>query len=323
MKINKFQLFFLFFLFLALFLLFRDSQQAWQIISDIQYWLIVIAVLFSCADVCFDFYSWYYYLKVSDKLLFQNNLCADSQRLKKSFLIFLAGFATDLLPAKMGTFSRPILLKKIQHLPLRFGAAIQFNALFADFSAAALIAVVGLILLNYEFSVLMLTILFTLFMLGFFIFVFKFSLMQAIIQRLIRPFFPPEAAFGIADLQQATMKLLHPKHLIITINTKLFSWACMGISLYLILHSIGYDLHWSETIFIVTISAIVGVISMLPGGLGVTDASLVGFLVFMDIPTDIAVFVVFIYRLISFWSWVLIGNVSGQYLLGTVREKNG
>ena len=323
MRLNKFQLFFIFFLILAIFLLFQDGIQSWQLISHINYWLISSAIFFSIADVCFDFFSWYYYLNETEKKLLNNQPSPYQKNFKTSFLVFLAGFATDLLPAKMGTFSRPMLLKKVQHLPLRLGAAIQFNALFADFCAAAIIAIIGLLLMNYEFSILILTIIFILLMVGIFILTFKFSQMQALVQRLIRPFFPPEAAFGITDLQIATLQLLKPNHLLVTINTKLFSWCCMGLSLYLILHSLGYDLHWSETIFIVTISAIVGVISMLPGGIGVTDASLVGFLVYLSIPTDIAVFIIFIYRLISFWFWVLVGNATGQFLLGSLRDENG
>jgi len=313
MRLNKLQLFFLFFLALAVYLLFQDSQQAWQLISQVNYTFLLLAFTFSIADVCFDFFSWFYYLKESEKQLLENRILNPPATYKKHFsislLVFLAGFATDLLPAKMGTlgtFSRPILLKKIQHLPLRYGAAIQFNALLADFCAAAVIAIIGLLLMNYELNILFLTLIFVFLMVGLFIFAFNFSQMQALIQRLIRPFFPPEAAFGIADLQKATLKLLKPRHLLVTINAKFISWCSMGIALYLILNSLGYELHWSETIFIVTISAIIGVISMLPGGLGVTDASLVGFLVYLNIPADIAVFVVFIYRLISFWFWVLV-----------------
>ncbi len=62
--------------------------------------------------------------------------------------------------------------------------------------------------------------------------------------------------------------------------------------------------------FSYSFSTIVGAISMLPGGLGLTEGSLTFLLVQKKVPVDISVATTFIIRVVTLWFAVLVGIVS-------------
>jgi uncharacterized protein (TIRG00374 family) len=65
-----------------------------------------------------------------------------------------------------------------------------------------------------------------------------------------------------------------------------------------------------SAVFIYGFSTIAGSIAMLPGGLGVTEASLTGLMILMKIPKDVSVAATFIIRVATLWFAVLIGIVA-------------
>ena len=65
-----------------------------------------------------------------------------------------------------------------------------------------------------------------------------------------------------------------------------------------------------SAVFIYGFSTIIGSIAMLPGGLGLTEASLTGLMVFLKIPKDVSVASTFIIRIATLWFSVAVGIVS-------------
>ncbi len=317
---------------------------------NIAYEWLYLAFFFSILDNFFDYKSWLHYLNkslakiakrnnISDKNLRDKNLKDKNLRnknlrnknlrnknlrnknLRKEYSnrlipsIFVASFASDLLPAKMGTFSRPFLLKSFFGLRLRDGFAIHFNALFSDFSVATIICLAGLFYWGYTFFNILFIIICVMAILASLFLLLKSSSLQGFIQRGIRLFYPIEAVVGITDLQNATYQLFTKYDFLITLLIKLFSWIAMGSCLFSVLQAFGHEVKLIECIFMVTVSSILGVLSFLPGGLIIAEATLLGFLSVLKVPMDLAIVSVFIYRLFSFWIWVLIGNLVAQFSL--------
>jgi uncharacterized protein (TIRG00374 family) len=292
---------------------------------DIAYEWLYLAFFFSILDNFFDYKSWLHYFNkclvktgkqnnISDKNLRGKNLREkNSNRLIPS--IFVASFASDLFPAKMGTFSRPFLLKSFFGLRLRDGIAIHFNALFSDFSVATIICLAGLFYWGYTIFNIVFIIICLMAILASLLLLLKSSSLQGLIQRAIRLFYPIEAVVGITDLQNATYQLFTKHDFLITLLIKLFSWIAMGSCLFSVLQAFGLEVKLIECIFMVTVSSILGILSFLPGGLIIAEATLLGFLSVLKIPMDLAIVSVFIYRLFSFWIWVLIGNLVAQFSL--------
>jgi uncharacterized protein (TIRG00374 family) len=90
----------------------------------------------------------------------------------------------------------------------------------------------------------------------------------------------------------------------------LVAWGfeCLGYYIVLENFNINFGLLWA--FFSYSFSTIVGAISMLPGGLGITEGSLTFLLVEKKVPTDIAVATTFIIRVVTLWFAVLVGLIS-------------
>lgn len=296
---------FLIFLTITVTLIVRDAKNNWHIIENITLWLLAPAVFFSILDTTVDFLVWYFYLtRVTTK-----------PKIYSSFLIFFAGFATDIVPAKMGAFSRAFFLLTVNGMPIRKGMAVQLNSFLVDFCAAVLIGSLTLIVLQFWVATLSI-IVFAIFILFIFFRLLKYDNLQPFIQRLIRRFVPSEMASGISEVHQAIVSLLKVRYWLLLIPFKGLSWFFMGMVLFYISTAFDQPLSICECVVATTLSSLCGTFSMIPYGIAVTEASLVGFQVFFHVPVDISVMVALIYRSLVSWNWLLFGNIIAQFMIG-------
>ncbi len=294
---------FLVFLVLAVTLIVRDGMRNWTVAGNAEWRLLLPAIAFSMMDVVIDFLVWLFFLaRVHGGIA-----------LSSAFTIFLSGYATDLAPAKLGAFSRPFFLKIVEGVPLRLGISVQVNALFVDFCAAVFIAILGLLALRLWTTAAIIAVI-SLLILALFILILRRGQLQSFLQRTIRRFVPAEMALGVAELQEAINALLRPRYSFPLMAAKMLSWLAMGMVLFFVSRIFGYPLTWIESLFVVTVSSLFGTFSLIPNGLGVTEASLVGFQVYLNIPLEAAVMVAFTFRGVASWSWILIGNVTGYFM---------
>ncbi len=74
--------------------------------------------------------------------------------------------------------------------------------------------------------------------------------------------------------------------------------------------------------FIYGFSTLIGAIAMLPGGLGVTEASITGLLVILKIPKDISAASTIIIRIATLWFAVILGVIAVLIYEKTTDIKN-
>jgi len=314
---KKIYLIFLLFLVLAVYLFFKDGWEAWQQLKKIEFLYIFYALLINMLCVSLDFLNWFYYLK----LLLSKKI---TWSLKKSIAIHLAGFSVDILPAKVGTFSRAVLLKHLYNIPKRRGFAIQASALLTDLMAALVVSgITALIAVEVvEKNLINLWIILLLFF-GIAIIVIKRQALgiKKLFTWLFNTFLKASHQESIQGAKKDFLSLFTLSNLKLTLSIKLFSWCLLGCSFYLLLIGFGYSVNLPQTILAVSLSAIVGGLSMLPGGLGTTDLSLLGFAIVWGIPAEQALLIVFCYRLISFWYLLFIGNLVSQFILLSGKQQ--
>jgi|GEM_PF-2053905 len=316
MSINKIYIFFLLFFGLAVYLFFKDSLAIWNDLSMMNFQFIIYGFLVNLLCVSLDFFNWMFYLKnLPSEKIFQNN---DLFPLKKFLSIHLAGFSIDILPAKVGTFSRAILLNHLCHIPKRKGFAVQGSALLTDLIAAVIISsIMAFIVIDISNQQLQL--------LGIILFITSIALLigfkyqgfglKKFAHYIFASLLKSTHQESIKATKNQFLALFTLKNLRYTLSIKLLSWCLLGVSFALVLYAFGYSIDLQKTILAVSVSAIIGGLSMLPGGLGTTDLSLFGFCILWNIPTEISVLIVFSYRLISFWYLIFVGNLISQYLL--------
>jgi uncharacterized protein (TIRG00374 family) len=87
-------------------------------------------------------------------------------------------------------------------------------------------------------------------------------------------------------------------------------WFSEGFSLYLLAHALGAHVHAMVCVFIFSFSMIVGAISILPGGLGSTEATMAGLLVLQGVPLQTAIFATAMVRITTLWFAVCLGMLA-------------
>ena len=72
----------------------------------------------------------------------------------------------------------------------------------------------------------------------------------------------------------SSLSLLSPKPLIIGVLLSTVSWFLEGYCFYLVTIGLDVEILIIDAIFIFAFSSVIGIASMLPGGLGTTDGSI-------------------------------------------------
>ena len=90
----------------------------------------------------------------------------------------------------------------------------------------------------------------------------------------------------------------------------LFSWGLEGLSFFLLIKSLNFDISLLTATFIHTTSGFLGALTMLPGGLVFTEAITVSFLKLQTIPLDYGIPITSIIRLMTLWYITFLGTIS-------------
>lgn len=263
-------------------------------------WLPVILSL-SFMNYIFRFLKWHYYVKILEISL----------TLKSSFLIFLSAFTMSVTPGKMGEVLKSYLLKEENGTPISKSAPIVLAERLTDFISIVLLCLLGSIVFNYGQSliiiigiVFVITIIllsmrnFSLKIIGF---LEKFKFLYKHIQK-------------IHTAYNSVYSMLRPKPLLIATFISLISWFFECLGFYLVINIFAKPLNLEVSIlsatFIYAFSTLIGAVAMLPGGVGMTEASLTGLLMFSKIPKDISVASTIMIRLATLWFAVFVGIIA-------------
>jgi len=74
--------------------------------------------------------------------------------------------------------------------------------------------------------------------------------------------------------------------------------------------SFGYQIHWGVLIFGYSLASLLGMLSFIPGGLGVTEGSMGLLYSGLGVPATLALMSILVFRFFSFWIWIPIGLYS-------------
>lgn len=260
------------------------------------YWLPVILLL-TFLNYLTRFFKWDYYLRVLKIKLTKMD----------SFAIFMSGLIMSVTPGKMGELLKAYLVKQVAHEPISRTAPIIIVERITDFISLVLLSLAGALVFNYGRIVVLGTGIFFILLT---LIISNKRLSLQIISQIEKIKFLHRHGEKIRTAYESSYNLLRPWPLVYMVLISLVSWffECLGYYIILINFGINLSILWST--FVYTFSTIAGAITMLPGGLGVTDGSLTFLLVQKNIAKDLAVSSTFIIRVVTLWFAVLIGVIS-------------
>jgi uncharacterized protein (TIRG00374 family) len=264
------------------------------------FWLPFILALSFC-NYIFRFLKWQYYTKVLNIQI----------PFKRSFLIFLSAFVMSVTPGKMGEVLKSYLLKEENGTPISKSAPIIIAERLTDFISIVLLCISGAFVFDYGKNLILII---GIFFLGLTYILSNKKLSLKIISLLEKFKFISKHIFKIHTAYDSIYNLVKIKPLIIASLISLVSWFFECLGFYLVLKIFGMtgnmEISIMSATFIYAFSTIVGAIAMMPGGVGITEASLTGLLIFMQIPKDISVASTIIIRVATLWFAVLVGIIA-------------
>ncbi len=132
----------------------------------------------------------------------------------------------------------------------------------------------------------------------------------------------PRRRRGFATLRRAIRPLRHLAGLPVFVPALLLGaagWLAEGLSFSVVLHALGAHLPAMQAVFIFSFGMVVGAITLLPGGLGSTEATMVGLLSFAGVGLPTAIVAVALVRVTTLWFAVGLGMLALPVCLRMVR----
>lgn len=224
-----------------------------------------------------------------------------------SLSTFMSGLIMSVTPAKLGEVLKSVLVKEITGEPISKTAPIVLAERITDFLSLLLIAIFGAFVFDYGGNI---TIIVAAFFIILIIIISNKKIAFPLINLSERIPFIKKYIHNIHSAYESSYKLLKLKPLILMTILSLISWGFECLGYYFILKNFDADFGLLWASFSYSFSTIVGAISMLPGGLGLTEGSLTYLLIGKGISVDISVATTFIIRAVTLWFAVLVGIVS-------------
>ena len=229
----------------------------------------------------------------------------------RSFLIFLSSFVMSVTPGKLGEILKSYLLKEENGTEVSKSMPIVFAERLTDFISIVLLSIIGAFVFNYGQAVII--IIGTFFISVTLLLGFK-TPCHALINFLCKIKFIGKHKEKLLTAYDSIYIMVKPKPLIITVLISMAAWFFECIGLYIVLEvfaaSTGIQVNLLVATFIYGFSTLIGAIAMLPGGLGATEASMTGLLVYLKIPSNVSAASTIIIRVATLWFAVLVGAIA-------------
>jgi uncharacterized protein (TIRG00374 family) len=294
------------------FTLYADFNQVVQAFKKFNLWLLPLLLFLSFLNYFTRFLKWDYYLSVVKIKLIKID----------SLSTFMSGLIMSVTPAKLGEVLKSVLVKEITGEPISKTAPIILAERITDFLSLLAISLVGAFVFDYGGNV---SIVVAIFFIILIITISNKKIALPLIKLSEKIPFIKKYIHNVHSAYESCYHLLKLKHLMMMTLLSLVSWGfeCLGYYFILVNFDTDFGLLWAS--FSYSFSTIVGAISMLPGGLGLTEGSLTFLLVQKGVSDEIAVATTFIVRVVTLWFAVIVGIVSLSFYqkrYGTLKSEN-
>lgn len=293
-----------FFVFLAV-AWFGGLSDVINLILTSKIYIYALAFVAVFASYLISFVKWSYYLRV---------LKIKVSKLK-SLQIYLSLYAMNLTPGNIGRVVAAYTLSKVTDIELFRIVPIVTMDIFTDSLGMALLALIAAIYFNiYVIYVIFadLLLLLPVFLL----------LIDSKAYKLLYNFFKRHKRLKVfsiyGDEYFAAQSKLNKKNVyIVSILTSLPAAFLTSLALLLSLSAIGINVHTAQSVFVFSISQLFGMVSTIPGNIGVTDVAILAIgHATLGLSNQILSATEIMVRLATLWFGVVLGAV---FLFYTMR----
>ncbi len=281
-------------LFIAAFILvgvFSGVSEIWDAVKQLSWPLLLAMWAMSFINLLFRGGRWPFFAKRLELNI----------PLKRLGLYYMGGVSLTTTPGKVGTAIRLWFIKRCHGYAFARTMPMMFMDQFVDILAISLLTGVGAMFFGGKWIAVLLCggIIF-----GIGLLVVYPALLTFFIKlgyRLIG-YRLPRLFAAINRSLKLTRKLFSPRVLSITVVFSAIAWLAESFAFWMLLQALDQtQVSFLAAMFIFLFATMIGGLSMLPGGLGGTDATIFGLLLLLDVPTPIATVATAGIRLTTLW----------------------
>jgi glycosyltransferase 2 family protein len=243
------------------------------------------------------FLRWLYYLKILKV----------SVPLLTNAAIFAAGLSMAISPGKFGEVLKSVFVRQASGAPVARTAPAVVAERVTDGTGMVAWGFLGAFALGLPVSVMVLFL--ALAALG--IAVLRSKRLSLLAERaLLKLPLLDRLAPHLGDFHASSNELLSSRPLVVGTVISFLSWGLECLAVYLCAVGLGTDMSFLLVVFVFAVSSLIGVLSMLPGGIGAVEAGLYGqFVTVAGLPAGPAAALTVIIRLATLWFATLVGIV--------------
>lgn len=234
--------------------------------------------------------------------------------LKDCVLLYLSGLSMIMTPGGSGELIKSYFLKK----KFGYNAAKTFPVIFIErfYDLLAMIVIIAITLLFIQiFEIIFVVVLVSIFLVIAYIALRSKKLFLLLITILAR--FKRLKKFGdslnesYSTFQHLTTQNIFSKIFIFSIA----AWSLDALTIYFVFLGFNLDLNIIFTTLTIFSSVLIGILTLVPAGIGVTEVSAVGLLSKEGISISLATSIMVMIRLVSVWFATAIGFVTTKIFL--------
>ena len=248
------------------------------------------------------FVRWLYYLKVLKV----------SVPLGQNAAIFAAGLSMTISPGKLGEILKSVFVRQVSGAPIARTAPAVVAERATDGTGMVLWGFIGAFALNLPPW----TMLAFLGVAVFGIAVLRSKRLSLLAERvLLKLPLLDRLAPHLRSFHGASNELLGVRPLAVGTAISFLSWGLECLGVYLCAVGLGADAGFLMIVFVFAVSSLLGVLSMIPGGIGAVEAGLaLQFVRLAGMPMGLAGALTFVIRLATLW-WATLLGILGLLLV--------
>jgi uncharacterized protein (TIRG00374 family) len=274
--------------------IYADFSRLVQVIAEFE-WIYLVALLgLTTTGYLLRYLKWDLFLKKAGVVL----------PAKQNLFVFFSGLAMIVTPGKIGEVWKGWLIRDISGDGLSKTVPVVILDRITDILSLILLSAVGI--LSYREGLPLLVVLLVLIG-GFYVAIRSEPLsmrMLAVLERHAGKYAPDARAMHTTFEQ-----VMEPATLLGLSALNALAWFCECLGLYIVV--IGFHEQISVTLatFIFSFASLAGGVSMIPGGIGLAEATITGFLQVYGLGAASAIGIALVVRFGTLWYGVILGSV--------------
>ncbi|MGB9937686.1 MAG: lysylphosphatidylglycerol synthase transmembrane domain-containing protein [Methanobacterium sp.] len=261
-------------------------------IKQFNWMFFVIMIILTTMAYFIRFIKWNFFLKSIGVNL----------NLKDNLFVFFSGLGMIITPAKVGEIWKGWLIRDINGESLSKTVPVVIIDRVTDLIGLIILSALGI--LYYKEGSYILLILIVMFI-GFFAAIKSKKISSKIISILENR--AGKYSKDVKSMHMTFEELMSPKNMTLMSFLSAFAWFFECLALFFVIIGFGESISVLISTFVFSFASLAGAVSMIPGGLGVAEATFSGLLQYFGLTATVSVGVAIIIRFGTLWYGAILG----------------